>query len=312
MKNIEKKIRQHYVFQFYLKSWTTNDKIFSLLNNKIIETKTDKIGLMKNFYKLNEMSKEDFKFIDLFFFKDVNPITAKINKDWAPLLNAIFEYKNILKNSGNLKKDDEFQIDIFITNLFENFHANIENAAIPCLKSLLEKNFNFLNNDVDLANFLFFISIQYFRTKRMKEIITNISLDYGFKNFKNIWNVCSIIFATNIGASLFIVKDKLKFTLLTTNNLEFITGDQPIINTFGDYKTAKKLNDKELQLYYPLSPNISLLISLNRENEKFIFEEISDLQVHCYNALICKASYEQLYSNKYELLEMAKNNRKIF
>ncbi|OHD11801.1 MAG: hypothetical protein A2086_03065 [Spirochaetes bacterium GWD1_27_9] len=305
--NIQKKVRHHYVFQFYLKPWTIDDKLFCLniKDKKIFNTKTDKIGLKNNFYKLNELSKSDLQFIDLFFFQKMDTKLVEMNKAWIPLFNLIFDIKNKLQEKSSLDIDKINIFEIMINNLLENLHNNIENNAIPIIKELQNDNIRFLEDKKNLSNFLFFLCAQYFRTKKIKDDVINSAKNLGFNVIERIWNVGSIIFSTNLSASLYAEKEQLEFKIIKSKLTNFITGDQPIINVYGNYKKNNKEIPSDLKFYYPISPKNSLLIE-KKTKKNFIIEDINDLELNFYNNLIRKASHEQIYSNTKEDLENVK------
>ena len=85
-------------------------------------------------------------------------------------------------------------------------------------------------------------------------------------NIDKTWNVISHILATNLGYMLFIQRDKIHCILLkNTTSIPFITGDQPVINTYAIREPMKFLEKNELELYYPIKPNLSLLLTLKEE-----------------------------------------------
>jgi dethiobiotin synthetase len=91
--------------------------------------------------------------------------------------------------------------------------------------------------------------------------------------------------------------------ILNRSKVPFITGDQPVINTFNRSKYSKELVEK-LEFYYPVSPNIAILITDRQEyiDIDSLYLDESDM-IHKYNSLIIEASHEQIYSNSEEILK---------
>lgn len=113
----------------------------------------------------------------------------------------------------------------------------------------------------------------------------------------------SSIQAITMGRNLSI-DTTIKFKLLdnkTTNH--FLTTDQPIINYVGDISDDEGYA-KELELYYPLSPQIALYIHFNAEqSEKFIVEDLSEEQVEQYNRKMIDNSHMWVFSYTQKQLE---------
>ena len=89
----------------------------------------------------------------------------------------------------------------------------------------------------------------------------------------------SLFGATNLGASLFFDRKKVEITFLENKtDLGFITGDQPIVNLLA---TRDGSPPEELAFYYPLAPDLAIILSPREFKLKPIncemFEELNDL-----------------------------------
>ena len=148
--------------------------------------------------------------------------------------------------------------------------------------------------------FFHFIAHQYFRTKRIREaigeVLSQISPDHDFAHLKNI--ACYII-AVNLGASLFKYRNRVDFIFLDNRNaLKFITGDQPVVNLMG---TGDSNETTELALYYPLTPDLSCLVS--PREYKLSSADISSAIVRELNDLIAWESHQFLIANSDTVLQ---------
>lgn len=113
---------------------------------------------------------------------------------------------------------------------------------------------------------------------------------------QNIWSVLYFILATNLAFSLSSNSTSRTLLLINTSSVPFITGDQPVINTLADYSVYEEA--KELEVYYPLSQTLALLIpELNNPKGYQSALDVQESEVTFYNDLIFKASYEQIYGN---------------
>ena len=109
-------------------------------------------------------------------------------------------------------------------------------------------------------HFFRFVAHQYFRTtgkrRDVGELLSQIMSGHDFAHLTNI--VCHIV-AENLGASLFVDRNKFDIIFLESRNgREFITGDQPIVNLLD---TGEGSEPTDVVLYYPLSPVLSCLVS---------------------------------------------------
>ncbi|NOS75740.1 MAG: DUF4238 domain-containing protein [Methyloglobulus sp.] len=89
--------------------------------------------------------------------------------------------------------------------------------------------------------------------------------------------------------------------LKNNTSVEFITSDQPVINTYaiGFNETEAP---EELELYYPVSPKLAILITNNIEirNSNIVVPNIN--QVKNYNRMIIQQSHSQIFTSSKEAL----------
>lgn len=122
-------------------------------------------------------------------------------------------------------------------------------------------------------------------------------------NYEKIWGAIRQILATNITWELYSKRGQYHLVLLENKtSVLFITGDQPVINTFAF--TSENVNEiKDLEFYYPLSPYIAILITNRSKYLNVKFVTLTDIEVATYNNFIIKSSFEQIYSLSKEDLE---------
>lgn len=273
-----KKTRQHYVWRYYLKPWSTNKKIYCLRGRKIFNSNLMGVANKRDFYRLKELTQSDIELIITMAGNSKSESHQILYLDLANQFNSINNYE-------------------------ENLHCYIENMAIKHIDSILRKNIDFYKSDNDSMGFLYFLCVQYMRTNKIE---SNIASEFGDDpniDIEKIWNVLRHIYAYNMSEYFFSHRNDFKM-LLVLNNTVFplITGDQPVINTYAVDRTLKRTVDK-LEFYYPVSPSLAILLTEKKEYsgmEKLFFEE-EDVCLH--NSYIVKESHEQIYSNSKESLE---------
>ncbi|WP_411267076.1 DUF4238 domain-containing protein [Chlorobaculum sp. MV4-Y] len=135
-----------------------------------------------------------------------------------------------------------------------------------------------------------------------KSVLANVSPPKHI-NLEKIWNILSHIYSTNIGWSLYADRRSLQFVLLENqSSKQFVTGDQPVINTYGTSDPKKP--PQRLEFYYPISSFIALLLVDRKNNVEEKRRTIGHAQVMAYNEHIVRNSHEQLYAATKESLEM--------
>lgn len=292
-----KKRKHHYVWKKYLKPWVSNkNQIYCCgRKNQIFLTSLENIGQIRDFYKLEKLNNDEIEFIQTFIHPD-----DKLNQNWLLLLNAsTYGQFRMGKNQIDNK------IDILIHNTGENIHSHIETGAIKYIDSILAGNIDFLQNDEDRGLFTLFIFEQMLRTKKKlntikKRIEKKNYQDNKNINISNVWKVLPHIFATSATFSL-LSKEQFRFILIRNKSeVSLITGDQPVINTYriNDYEEVH-----DLEIYYPVSPKLALLLSSKEEYRDSDQIEILDEKAKKFNRMIFDNSEEQIYGNSEEILK---------
>lgn len=298
-----KKRRQHYIWKRYLHPWTTNGKIYCLRDKQIFNPGLDNIGNKRDFYKLVKLTNEDIDFIDKLYFQNIHPEYVKYIKDWIPTFNYIFKIKEFIDTNKFQSEKLNNKIEIVINNMLEDFHAKIETKSVSLLESLWKEDKSLFEDEIALDNLIYFLCLQYFRTNKIRESISSIPAATIYPQIKKIWNLCSIIFATNAAISFFNIKEKLRFVFLKSEKNNIITGDQPVINTYTNYNKSKKLKNNEIELYYPLTPRLAMLITMSEYYDKVDEKNLSEISVVHHNTQIYYASQDQIYADREDILK---------
>ncbi|MDL5246381.1 DUF4238 domain-containing protein [Leptospira weilii] len=277
-----RKVNQHYVWRWYLDSWKNKKVIYCNRKGVIFETNPRNIASEREFYAIPTLSEKEYNFIFDAFIKNSKPPLRDMNEKWLKLFFTSSELK------PELSKNEEFN------NLEENLHSEIENDLSPFIGRIKQRDYSFLFDAEKYITFVTSISHQYFRTKKMRDrMVSNLKEAKSF-NAGEIVPVMRSIFATTFAFS--IVKMNLHFTFLQSEGeCRFIAGDQPLINTFA---TGKASNEEiqELELYYPISPNLALLINVKDERTKFTEKKITEEEVRKFNNHIWQQSHESTFA----------------
>jgi hypothetical protein len=129
-----------------------------------------------------------------------------LNRDYVKLIQLSFDLHERLKRS-NLLPDVRAALEEELRwaerNLGERYHAGIENKCQDILASLRRENDDFCQDESRCVDFLYFLSLQYFRTAKMREALSNIPSYLPDHDPRRTANILNHIHATNVGAGLF-------------------------------------------------------------------------------------------------------------
>jgi len=176
-----KKTKQHYVWRYYLKSWTSNGSIWCNRKGKVFPSDLMNVGQERYFYKLKELTQKDIEFVRKIAIDPTkHELLRKLNEDWLNIFNFIFKLKSIVKENDTNKYELDELIDKAIHNLEEDYHQSIEGNAIKHIDLILAKDISFFQTEKERIEFAYFLCVQYMRTKKRQEAICN-----QFKNQNN-------------------------------------------------------------------------------------------------------------------------------
>lgn len=295
-----KKRRHHYVWQHYLSPWTSDKQIWCLRAGKIFQTSTVNIGQERDFYRIEELSSEDIEYIRVLAVNQSKGLLKQANEGWVHTFQLAFKYRDFFISKGVAPEDIKEIMDLVLNNIEEDFHATIESESIKYIDYLLSGNARFFDIEEDRMSFSHYLCVQYLRTKNIKEsIIENMSSVPQLKhiNIDGCWSIMRHVYATNMAFSLIASPKSYKLVIAKCpKETAFITGDQPIINTFAVI-AGKNNIPTDTELYYPLSPTTALLVTANPEYTPGQEIQLEADDVKKYNNAIFESSFEQIYAS---------------
>ncbi|MDL1982120.1 MAG: DUF4238 domain-containing protein [Deltaproteobacteria bacterium] len=301
-----KKRKHHYVWRKYLRAWAIDEKIYCLREKKIINPNLMGVAQQRDFYKLNELSDDDIVFIRNFI--EQSPTESR--RGHEQLLSAFTHAHRVLKKYPKISasKKAKEAVDLCIHNLDEDFHSGIEAIGGKYLNCLLNKDTAFFKTDKGFLDFIYYLCVQYMRTKKIKESTIKAfkpTSDHNAMSKSN--NILNHILATNMSGSLYVDRNNYKLMMIENNSKkDFITGDQPVINIFS-LSTPKNVPPENLAFYYPISPKLAILVIEKNRFEGMGALTVTEQEVDSYNKAIMQCSFEQVYSLKKSTLETLMN-----
>jgi len=287
-----KKRKQHYVWEHYLAAWATGMTLYCDHDGRQFPASTDKVANERDFYRLKELSAEDLRYVKLLVERLPHAEARAMASNWITKFQAPFEI-NRKYSQGKLKNDAfEAAFDEAVNNLEEELHAKFEAEAIPLLAELKQCRASSIFDDAAGVKAAMFIALQYLRTPSMRRKIGAVNTDEipGF-DIETAWGVLRTVYSTTFAAGLYLRRSLMRVTFLHASpERGFITGDQPVVNV-GDSQ-----NEALVQLYYPLSPRLAMLLAFNAKPSSSSEVELSFEETCSYNRRMAAAADRQLYA----------------
>lgn len=294
------KKRQHYVYQKYLEPWTNKGQVWCLFNRTNANpVNTINIGQEKYFYQIKDFTAQDLS---------VAKQLVSHNKDsfyssyWVDFYDGLLKLQDYTKEPDNDKELVEV-IKRMCKQIEEEVNSGIENRLLPFLQKMLNKDLSFLKVDENKFMLCYCLMEQLSRTKMMKDIVMHGIQHIENCNFENVWSLVRHSYCGFIGFVLAV--QEMNYCLLNNPNNNFITCDQPVISTKFDL-----VDDVfDMEYYYPISPNLALFITKDKNYPNLSIKEVSCEEVEKFNlAMVCNSNF-QLYGKTKEDIEKYKEQK---
>lgn len=276
----EKTKKQHYVWEWYLKAWATNDQIWCKRSGKVFRTSTENVAQERYFYEVAPLNCAELSLI----YELVQP-GPEIDQDIK--LRGLKTYLCVAHAKGDIPR---FGI--------EWYHSMLEGKALPVLSELRQGNMDILQNKQNKIDLCAYLGHQYTRTKKSKTLPSGLRENQNFaENYKGcdlekIHNAMAFVIANQIGSSLC---DDLTLKVVKNNSgINLITSDQPIYNIMA----RPGLTPAELVIYMPISPVVAIFAK-KQPNEEVIETPERAMDI---NKFMISNSHEIIFASSEEEL----------
>ncbi|MES2040086.1 MAG: DUF4238 domain-containing protein [Pseudomonadota bacterium] len=272
--------KQHYVWEFYLKAWATDNQIWCKRAGSIFNTSTENVAQERYFYAIEALSTAEIKLLTRIV--KLGPKNNQIAD-----LSSLQTYSLIANSQGDTPRFG-----------MESYHTMIESNAIPVVTELRNGNGSILDDRESRVQLCIYLGHQYTRTKKIKNSVSlklegnNIPEEYKDCDMMKIHNALIFIFANSIGGT---ICDHLDLRLIKNeSDKKLITSDQPIYN----FLSGSGGFSNETLIYFPISPGLALWAE-KYPNENCIandqkVEELNSFIVNNSNEFIFAASEDEL------------------
>lgn len=297
-------------WQHYLNAWAVEGSFccYRQKDTKLFPTQPKVVASQTYFYETQRLTDADKKYLEDFISGATDERLRELNRDYVKMTQLSFDLRERLACADLLpaaRAELQDELRWVERNLIERYHASIENKCQDILDSLRNESDIFYHDEVRCADFLYFLSLQYFRTARMREGLSNLPSYVPGHDPRRTGAVLNHIHATNVGASLYRERKVYRIVFLGNGTtIPFIAGDQPIINMLDPKATD------DLEFYYPLAPRLAMVLTKDAVKFSDRARYVTGFEVERYNYAIYSKSDEQVYSNDQSYLRSFVTMRK--
>lgn len=293
--------RQHHVWRHYLEAWTNGGQLYCRDPERIFKLNPRHAAVEIDFYKLNTLTAGDIALLERWI--EMSPPQSR-----ATLENFVrmFSVEHRPRSTSDVIAsgvDPEAAVRKDQVQAEEDYHARVEARALKTLNALRSGGIPILPDGPELLHFCYFLAVQMFRTKGLKErVLSRMKMmdESGFLT-PNSWNIQSHIYAANLGFSIFAARASAPVRVLRNNTDRlFITGDQPVVNLYGK---GDGLPLTHMAIYYPISPKFAVFIDDKDQPLNLHASELRVDQVLQLNAHIKRVAYKQIYGATHSCLD---------
>lgn len=271
-KKNDRKRKHHHVWAYYMKAWSKNNRdIFYTTKKNKYEIACDSvtgINIELDFYEMKDLDTDHLVIISLRMDR-LGMISSSRNHIYQIIEMGLKtqDYKEIVPSLNN--PEIEENLVKIRSNFIEDMHSYHERSAIGILSDLRLGKMDFLDEIEAREKFLLFIGYQWSRSLSFKSIAVavpnNATSDYREykKKVEECWWIMHCVYGQHLSDIMYDSFSQFKHVLLINETeVPFITSDQPIINVHQTLTNdIVELEDMQLDLYYPISPNIGYMIN---------------------------------------------------
>lgn len=292
---------QHYVWRHYLSAWATPTKVWCMRRGQTepFLTSPRNVASERFFYEFHELTDHDRAYLERLISQASDMGLRELNRGWVRDFQMTFAIRRHLEKQDidlALRQQLESELRKTEKTIGEQLHSATESRAIPILDALRRGDSAFYEDTNDCITFIQFITQQFFRTANLRNKMLAIKIPLPHDP-RRTWPVEAFIYATNVGQSLFAQRDRYRVVFLRNRSeISFITGDQPVINLTG-------IEREDLNLFYPLTPDLAMIYTSDREHYPNDELDLSLIAVENYNFQIYTSSDSQIYGNNSKYLK---------
>jgi len=293
--------KQHHVWKDYFDPWLVEGLISFTRNGNVLTTSPGNVAHQRYFYEIGEMTEKDVRMLKTLASGQKSELIRIGAESWIASVQLIFTFRDAMVTLGA----DRSSIDGFVTQgarqLGEQYQGMIEHSGLKYLPALRNADaFNIAEGE-DYIEFCYFAMTQYFRTVRAKESLKR-EMETDNPGYVD-RSMAAIIpmMATLVGSALINGRDRFVPTLLLNKSgVKFITGDQPIINTYAvGVPRGEVIPGTEF--YYPISPDRAIIFSENLRYRSGVITDPGDVKE--FNRMMAISAEHSVFASSEDELQ---------
>lgn len=255
--------RQHHVWKDYFDPWLVKGLISFTLDGNVRTSGPGNVANKRYFYEVGEMTEQDVRMLKTLASGQKSELMRISAESWIASVQLIFKFRDVMVARGMDRSDIDEIVTQCARQLGEQHQSMIEHSGLKYLPALRSADAFNIPEGEGYIEFCYFVTTQYFRTLRAKE---NLKRELEADNPGYVDRSMAAIIpmmATLVTSALINGRDRLVPTLLLNKSgVNFITGDQPIINTHAvDVRKGDSIPGTEF--YYPISPARAIIFTEN-------------------------------------------------
>ena len=136
-----KKRRHHYVWQHYLRAWSSGSQVACIGGSQVFSANTINIAVRTDFYRLKALTSSDLFWVRRLCIDGRAPGLQKVQEGWVNFFTAMFDLRK--RHEETVTRDPAVAraFEEAVNNLEEDLHASIEGRAIPHLDAIRNATF---------------------------------------------------------------------------------------------------------------------------------------------------------------------------
>ncbi|MCL1140128.1 DUF4238 domain-containing protein [Shewanella pneumatophori] len=316
-KSLEATKNNHYVWAYYMKRWSPDNKqVFytSKKNKKTAFDSVKNVAVERDFYRVEYLTPTHIEAIKSFSKESPQELHKQhmfYLSDFLLMQNLEARYQQVNKKDDTTDK----MLEAWRSNGIERLHSAHEKEVQIIITALAEHDLSVLNDNNNMCFFMQFLAQQITRTKTFKsKVLTSLSNNAATEKEKHLanamkecWWFISYMFGMNIGSSIFLDRYNDNHCLLINNTeISFITSDQPVINVhLAVTDEIKPPKEHECDLYYPISPTVAYMVNKSNRFPRGKVQVSVDI-VEEMNIKIAKQANVHIIGNSEESLKAYK------
>jgi hypothetical protein len=298
----------HYVWRHYLEAWEVNGKLHVLRNGRYFPSAAKGVAKEGGFHDLPELSEDDIQFLIATCIRPGSP-QEKQHREFIDLLVAVQKVStSVVTKPEDYDEETLAWANKFLRDTEEELVSSVETLGLPWLAALREGDCSFLKEpDSDL--FFYFLAMQYLRTKAIAQSVLQSVRGSDVRRFaqrlERTWPIMRQIHSVDVAANLFRTRSSYDLVFLDNDSdIDFITGDQPIVNIHA--VTRRDVIPDKFELYYPLTPRRAMLWSQALPGQQGSRIRVGDSVVQHHNKMMAAAAHEMVFGTSKESVEAHK------